>query len=73
MKTLKTKDFFLFEIIITALVSSLRFIWIPMLWVYGLKYFYSYSTWIDFSRQILTTKVDPRAVRANPQIRILLS
>ena len=36
-----------------------------MLWVYEhLKYVYSYSAGIDFSRQILTTKVDPRAVRA---------
>ena len=37
-----------------------------MLWVYGhKKYVYSYSAWIVriFSRQILTTKVDPRAVR----------
>ena len=42
-----------------------------MLWVYGhYKQFYSYSAGIDFSRQnrrqILTTKVDPRAVRVNP-------
>ena len=35
-----------------------------MLWVYGqYKYVYSYSAGIDFSRQILTTEVDPRAVR----------
>ena len=35
-----------------------------MLWVYDYyKYFYSYSAGIDFSRQILTTKVDPCAVR----------
>ena len=27
------------------------------------KYFYSYSAGIDFSRQNLTSKVDPRAVR----------
>ena len=26
------------------------------------KYFYFYSAGIDFRRQILTTKVDPRAV-----------
>ena len=47
-----------------------------MLWVYGYyKYVYSYSAWIDFRRQNLTstdlypravrTKVDPRAVRVN--------
>ena len=37
-----------------------------MLWVYGrYNYFYSYSAGIDFSRQnqILSTKVNPRAVR----------
>ena len=47
-----------------------------MLWVYGhYKYFYSYSARIDFSRQnlmyrrqILTTKVDPRAVRVNYKV-----
>ena len=27
------------------------------------EYFYSYSAGIDFSRQILTTKVDPRTAR----------
>ena len=44
------------EIIINVLVSSFRFIWIPMLWVYGnYKYFYSYSAGIDFSRQNLTS------------------
>ena len=35
-----------------------------MLWVYDhYKYFYSYSAGIVFIRQILTTKVDPRAER----------
>ena len=35
-----------------------------MLWVYGhYKYFYSYSAGIYFWRRILTSKVDPRAVR----------
>ena len=53
-----------FEIIINVLVSSFRFIRIPMLLVYGqYKYCYSYSAGIDFRRQILTTKVDPRAIR----------
>ena len=37
-----------------------------MLWVYDhYKYFYSYSAGIDFSRQNLTPKVDPRAVTVN--------
>ena len=31
----KQSVFFQFKIIINVLVSSLRFIWIPMLWVYG--------------------------------------
>ena len=53
-QTMETKGFFQFEIIINGLVSSFRFIWIPMLWVYGhSKYFYSYSTGIDFSRHNL--------------------
>ena len=49
-----------------------------MLWVYGqYKYFYSYSAGIDFScqnltstfwRQILTTNVDPRALRVKTWI-----
>ena len=54
--------FFQFEIIINVLVNSFRFIWIPMLWVYGhYKYFYSYRAGIDLSR--LTSEVDPRTVR----------
>ena len=43
--------FFQFEIT-NVLVSSFRFIWIPMLWVYGYyKYFNSYSARIYFRRQ----------------------
>ena len=35
-----------------------------MLWVYdSYNYFFSYSAGIDFGRQILMTKVDPRTVR----------
>ena len=68
----KTLGLFQFDIIINVLFSSFRFISIPMLWVYGhLKYFYSYSPGIDFSRhrrhvyrrQILTTKVYHCVVR----------
>ena len=33
LKTMETKGFFQFEIIINVLGSSFRFIWIPMLWV----------------------------------------
>ena len=49
--------FFQFEIIINILVGSFRFIWMPMLWVYGyFKYFNYYSTargsTLDDSRQI---------------------
>ena len=37
-----------------------------MLWVYGLcKCFYIISAGIDYRRQILTYKVDPRAVRVS--------
>ena len=35
-KNLQTKvGYIQFEIIINVLVGSFRFIWIPMLWVYG--------------------------------------
>ena len=33
-KPWRPKDFIQFEIVINVLVSSFRFIWIPMLWVY---------------------------------------
>ena len=47
---------FRFEIIITVSVSSFRFIWLPMLWVYGhYTYIYSSSAGIDFRRQNLTS------------------
>ena len=53
-----------FEITINVLVSFFRFIWMPMLRVYGhYKYFHSYSAGIVFRRQNLTSKVDPCAVR----------
>ena len=53
---------------INVLVSSFCFIWTHKLWVYDhYKYLYSYSAGIDcmdvYSRQILTSKVDPSAVR----------
>ena len=55
-KPWRPKGFFQFEIIINVSVSSFRFIWIPMLWVYGhYKYFNSYTAWIDFGRQNLTS------------------
>ena len=66
--------FFQFEIIIYVLVSaSLEYLYICMLWVYGhYKYFYSFSAGIDLDvrsdvcrRQVLTSKVDPHAVRIN--------
>ena len=37
-----------------------------MLWVYGLINIIYYSAGIDFSRQILTTKVGPGAERVKP-------
>ena len=56
--------FFQFEIIINVSVSSFRFIWIHISWVSGhYKYFYSYSTGIEFRRRITTYKVDAGAVR----------
>ena len=69
-KPWRPKSFIHFEIIINVLVSSFRFIWIPMLWVCGhYESFHSYSAGIDFRRQILTSKVDPRAVRVKQIIR----
>ena len=51
------KVFFQFETIMMVLVSSFRFIWIPLSWVYDHnKYFNSYSAGIDFSRQNLTSR-----------------
>ena len=69
------KSFFQFEIIINALVSSLRFIWIHMLWVYSHSFFLflrspHWKYWRlktsesdVFRRQILTSKDGPRAER----------
>ena len=35
-----------------------------MLWVYGHhKYFYTYTAGIDFTRQILMSNINPRAVK----------
>ena len=69
----RAKGFIQFEINKNVFLSSFRFIWIPMLWVYNhCKYFYSYSAGIDFrrqnltsKRQNLTSKVYPCAVRVN--------
>ena len=54
---METEGFFQFEIIMNVLVSFFRFIWIPMLWVYGYyTYFYSYSAGIDFSCQNMASR-----------------
>ena len=65
VKNIATKlSFFQFKIFINDFVGSFWIIWIPMSWVYdSYKYFCSYSAGIEFRRQILSTKVDPRAVR----------
>ena len=71
------KFFFQFVVIINFLLSSFWFSWITMLWVYGhYKYFYSYCAGIDFGphnltssvcrRQILTSNVNPHALRVEP-------
>ena len=71
-KPWKLKGFFPFEVATNVLFRSLRFIWIPMLWVYDCyKLFYTSIAEFNFRRQILTSKVDPRAVRVN--INILTS
>ena len=52
LNTWRMKGFFYFEIIINVLVSSFRFIWIPMLWVYGhyiyLNSFRGSSSYVNF-------------------------
>ena len=58
-KPWRSKGFFQFENIINVLVSSVRFIWIPILWVYDrYKYAYFYSAGIDFRRHNLTSDSD---------------
>ena len=53
---METKCFFQFDIIINVLVSSFRFIWIPMLLVYDhYEYVYTHSAGIGFRRQNLTS------------------
>ena len=65
-------SFFLFEIIINFFASSFRFIWISMLWVCNIRNIFAHNIFALLSsesdvyrRQILTTKVHPRAVRVN--------
>ena len=48
-----------FKIIINVLVSSFRFIWMPMLWVYGHHIFIRQNLTSTDRRQILTYKVGP--------------
>ena len=58
-----TKGFFKFESIINVLVSSSRFIWTPMSWVYGHYNILLFQCGDRHWRQILTSKVAPRAER----------
>ena len=49
------------------LVSSFRFVWIPMLRVYGhYNFFNSFNAGVVFRRQILTSKDGLRAERSKP-------
>ena len=61
----KQSGFFQFEIIINVSVSSFRFIWIPMLWVYGHYKYFTLSVRGPTLRQILTSKVGPRTEKVN--------
>ena len=49
IKTKRPTGFFQFQIIIPVLVSSFRFIWIPMLWVYGHYKYFTLSVRISIS------------------------
>ena len=70
---------FQFEVIIYVLVSSFRFIWIHMPWIYDhYKYIISFSVGIVFRRQILTFKDNPRTemvytLKVSNYISIILS
>ena len=65
------KGFFRFEIIVNVLVGSFRFIWIPILWVYGhYKYFNPFSAETVYRRQILPYKDDPRARRVKGELMV---
>ena len=72
-KPWKPKYFFQYEIIINVLISSSRFIWIPMFWVYcQYKYFNSFSAGIVFIRQNLTSSdVRFRPVKTIPALKEL--
>ena len=72
MKTLEAKVFFFhFLIIMNVFVSFYRFVWIPMFWVYDQYKYFTITvrglTFDIFRRQILTTRVNPHAVRINPR------
>ena len=57
---METKGFFQCEIMINVLVTSFRFIRIPVLWVYDhYTYFNFFSAWIDFRFQNLTANSVP--------------
>ena len=58
--------FFNLWIIMNVLASSLRFIWISLLWVYGhYNFFNSFSQGTVFRRQILTSKDAPELTGLN--------
>ena len=66
------RSFFEFEIFINDSVSSFRFIWITMLWVYGhIGYFHSYSAGVDFRRRNLTSKVDPHTAKVTFHLLVM--
>ena len=72
---METKGFLQFEIIINVLVSSFRFIGIPMLYAYRHdKYFISFSAGTVFRRQnrcqIMTYKDGPRSERVKAQRQV---
>ena len=63
---METKGFFQFESIFNDLLIS--FILIPVLWVDG----YYDCLFVYYRRQILTSKVDPRAERINDECEIVI-
>ena len=66
------KGFFQFKIIINVLASSSRFIWMPLLWVYGhYQYLIFFNARTVFKRQNLTsTDVRFWRVKAVPALKV---
>ena len=57
---MEAKEFFQFERIINVLVSSFRFIWIPMLWVYSHYILFIFFSAVAIYRRQILSSIDIR-------------